>query len=99
MCGCWSSHLALQRVSVAQRGLQLILKIRVHANNMGPALSCATTAAIAMRTAFLLALVLEGNFHLGAVALDFPVLQHHVELGNLRDAQIAQGLRGFFYGG
>src|SRR5689334_12529731 len=38
-----AADLALQRVSGAQRGLQLILKIRVHANNMAPALSSATT--------------------------------------------------------
>ena len=39
-----AADLALQRVSAAQRGLQLILKIRVHANNMAPALSRATIA-------------------------------------------------------
>src|SRR5688572_20899654 len=41
-----------------------------------------------------LALVLEREFDLGAVDFDLAVVQLHVELSDLRNAQIAQRLSG-----
>src|SRR4029077_7009373 len=44
-------------------------------------------------TNYPLPFILEGDLNLGAVALDLAVLEHHVELRYLRDAQVAQCLR------
>ena len=41
----------------------------------------------------LVALKLEGDLQLRAVTLDFPIVQDHVELGNLGYAKIAQTFR------
>ena len=49
-----------------------------------------TSSSRGLERSGVVALVLEGHLHLRAVRRDGAVVDHHVELGDLRDAQVAQ---------